>query len=82
MTGPKKVDAIYAWIATEPDGGEGICAMEIVLDERPMFTPLIGCDMDRVESLREMAVQIREKSGCPVRLVRFAGPLETLEVLA
>jgi hypothetical protein len=71
------IDALYAWVATEPDGGEGVCAMNI-----PGFgmTPLVGADMDRIKSLRPFAEQARKLTGYPVRLVRFSRR-DDLEIL-
>jgi hypothetical protein len=65
---PKTIDALYAWVATEPDGGEGVCSMQL----GAVHMPLIGADMDRVKSLRARAEFVRRVSGCPVRLVRFS----------
>ena len=55
MTEPKTIDAMYAWIATEPDGGEGVCAARI----GDMMMPLIGADVDRAKSLRPYAKAAR-----------------------
>jgi hypothetical protein len=65
---PKTIDALYAWVATEPDGGEGVCSMQL----GAVHMPLIGADMDRVKSLREPAEFVRRVTGYPVRLVRFS----------
>jgi hypothetical protein len=73
----KTIDALYAWVATEPDGGEGVCA---ALIGNTMY-PLVGADIDRVTSLREYAAEARRVSGYPVRLVRFSRR-EDLEELA
>jgi hypothetical protein len=61
---------LYAWVATEPDGGEGIVAGE--LPGVPGFTPLIGADRARIESYRAIAERVKQLSGCPVRLKMFA----------
>lgn len=62
------IDAMYAWVATEPDGGEGICAARI----GDMMMPLVGADMDRMKSLREYAEAGRRLTGYPMRLIRFS----------
>ena len=72
------IEAMYAWVATEPDGGEGVCAMNI--PALGGMVPLIGADIDRIKSLRPYAEQTREITGYPVRLVRFSAR-EDLEVL-
>jgi hypothetical protein len=72
----KSIDALYAWVATEADGGEGVCAADI----NGMMMPLVGADMDRIKLLRPFAIRIRAASGRPMRLVRF-GQREDLEEL-
>lgn len=62
------IDALYAWVATEPDGGEGVCAAQI---DREIL-PLVGADIDRARALRPYAKTAREATGYPVRLVRFS----------
>ena len=49
----QKIAALYAWIAEERDGGEGVCSAFI----GGVQMPLIGADMDRVASLRPFAQQ-------------------------
>lgn len=73
----QSIDAIYAWVATEPDGGEGVIAAAL---PGIGITPLIGADMDRIKSYRSIAEDARAGSGYPVRLVRY-GAREDLEVL-
>jgi hypothetical protein len=70
------IDALYAWVATEPDGGEGVCSAQIA----DVHFPLVGADIDRMKSLRPYAEAIRKATGYPVRLVRF-GHREDLEIL-
>jgi hypothetical protein len=72
----QSIDALYAWVATEPDGGEGICSAQI----GGTHMPLVGANMDRIKSLRLYAEAVRRMSGYPVRLVRF-GSRDDLEVL-
>jgi hypothetical protein len=68
MSGPKRIDRLYAWVATEADGGQGIPAMRV--DD--MALPLIGADHDRIESLRPMAM--RAMGVClKIELVEFSG---------
>lgn len=73
----QKIEAIYAWVAVEPDGGEGVCSMQI----GNTHMPLVGADQARVESLRPQAEQIRRMTGYPIKLVRYAAR-EELEELA
>lgn len=64
----QKIAALYAWVAEEPDGGEGVCSGFI----GGVQMPLIGTDMDRIKSLRPFPRQARVLSGYPIRLVRYA----------
>ena len=78
----QSIDALYAWVATEPDGGEGLCAASLPspVNGRMMMMPLIGADLDRIKSLRDYAEMTRKLTGYPVRLVRFSRR-DDLEVL-
>jgi hypothetical protein len=67
MTG-QTIDALYAWVATEPDGGEGVCSAQI----GEIHMPLVGADIDRIKSLRDYAELVRRATGYPVRLLRFS----------
>jgi hypothetical protein len=70
------IDALYAWVVTEPDGGEGVGSALL----GSTHYPLVGLDSVHAKSLREFAEYIRRETGYPVRLVRF-GQREDLEVL-
>lgn len=72
---PQKITQMMAWICTEPDGQEGIPA--IASGMGPL--PLIGADVERIESMRPYAEQLAA-SGMPVKLVRFS-QIEIVEEL-
>ena len=74
----QSIDALYAWVATEPDGGEGVCGANI--PGLGGMVPLVGADMDRIRSYRPFAELTRAATGYPVRLVRFS-KRDDLEVL-
>jgi hypothetical protein len=76
----QRITELFAWVAQEADGGEGVCAMSMVIAGREMMMPLVGADCARIEALRPQALAIARKSGRPIRLVRF-GTAETLENL-
>lgn len=65
-----KIEKLYAWVATEPDGGEGVCAVHI--PALGGMVPLVGADRERIESYRPHAEQTRKASGYPVRMVEFS----------
>lgn len=71
-----EITAIFAWVVTQPNGGEGIAG----ITESGITMPLIGADVDRVRSYRWHALWLRKATGYGVRLVRFSSR-EDLEVL-
>lgn len=65
------VEEMYAFLAVdEEDQTEGICSMYMGPQQGHM--PLIGADLARVESLREMAEFIGKEAGLEIRLVRYS----------
>lgn len=70
-----EIERIYAWVVTEPDGGEGVPAIKMPVEgpegeDEYCIMPLMGADRARIESLREFALQCRHM-GLPVRLLCF-----------
>lgn len=65
----QKIEALYAWIATEADGGQGVVAA--MLPGMPGVTPLIGADLARVHSYRSLAIAAAASTGYRVELARF-----------
>lgn len=76
MSKPHKIERLYAWIATDATGEDGVPA--IAGPHGPI--PMVGSDKARIESLRPAAEQLNRDEGYPVRLVEFTGMvvLETL----
>lgn len=70
-----KISEMYAFVATEEDGTEGIPAVRM----GNTFYPLVGADLDRMESLRYLAQGFAD-DGVPMKLVRFS-TAEVLETL-
>ena len=50
----QKIDAIYAWVAEEPDGGEGVWSAQFELLGRPTHIRLVGADLARIKLLRPL----------------------------
>lgn len=71
----KPITELWAWVSTEPDGGEGIIAASLPdpITREPVVMPLVGGDRERVESpfMRRVAMATRISTARPVRLVRF-----------
>lgn len=75
MSQPKLITEMWAWVCTEPDGGEGIPAFEM----NGHVMPLMGADKLRIESLRPMAQKVLGQ-GLPVKLLKFSN-MEVMEEL-
>lgn len=76
MSSPDIITELYAYITTEPDGREGVPGVNVMVDGREMFVPLVGADRQRIDSHRSDAERIKRnelKRGRDVRirLVRF-----------
>lgn len=67
---PRSITELWAWIVTEPDGGEGIPAVSDILPGHLM--PLVGSDEARMRSLESHARRIAGLMGLPVKLMRFS----------
>lgn len=63
---PGVIKEIYAFVSCD-DGGEGVCAF----NANNGWLPLIGADMDRVTSLKEIAQKIANETGQNITLAIF-----------
>ena len=63
-----KIEEMYAFIATEEDGQEGICAFQI---KSGLWMPMVGADLKRVASLRPMAEAISKATGKQIEVCKF-----------
>ena len=69
-----RIEEMYAFIAedTGPDD-EGIVGIQAISREHaPIWLPLVGADMARVDSLRPLAEGIGHQTGKKVTLVHFS----------
>lgn len=64
-----RIDKIWAFVATDKEGNEGICAS--YFPESDMWLPLIGADMERIEIVRPLAELVAQNSNSVVKLVYF-----------
>jgi hypothetical protein len=71
VANPKTIRRLYAWIATEKDGSEGVPATSMELDGDPYIVPLLGADLDRIDSLLPQVRRVQAETGARMRLVRF-----------
>lgn len=67
----KKIEEMYAFVVTDPDDDtEGVIGMKTDIG----WMPLVGADLSRIESLREMAKTIAGAAGTrdSLKLLRFS----------
>lgn len=74
---PQKIEELFAWVATETDGSDGIMAAPMPIQGQMMLVPLVGADRVRVECYRATAEAIRRRrlsdgDRVLVRLMRFS----------
>lgn len=77
---PDMIERLYAYVAEDADGNEGIVSIpeQVMIgdDGIPIVTgwlPAVGADVERMASLRMMIEQIAQNSHRPVQLVEFSG---------
>lgn len=68
MDGQLHIDQMFAFVALDKDGTEGVVATM----KEGVYYPLVGADMERVESLKPMAEKLAEQLGVPVTLLKFS----------
>lgn len=70
-----KIEEMFAFIAEETDG-EGLTGFH----SRAGWVPMVGADMARVDSMREIAREIANATGRKITLCRFS-VREEMEVI-
>jgi hypothetical protein len=65
----KPITKLYAWIARDAYGEEGICSWFDGAAQKWM--PMIHPDRERMEGAREMAMLIHNEGQFPIRLAVF-----------
>jgi hypothetical protein len=63
-----RIDQMYAFVSVGKDGDEGIIGSII----NGQYMPLVGADMERVESLRPYAQHAANQAGITVKLCLFS----------
>lgn len=62
-----QIDRLFAYLSTDEAGGEGVIAVSTPTGAMP----LVGADADRMMSYQPFAREAAQRTGRPVRLVRF-----------
>lgn len=75
---PLKIEVLYAYLSVDEAGDEGLCGY--VPKGGGPWTPMIGADWKRVQSLKGIARELARESGRAIRLAIF-GTREDLEVI-
>jgi hypothetical protein len=66
---PLRVDQMFAFLAKDITGDEGVIAWPA---PDGGIMPLLGADMNRIESVRKLAQQIADARGVDVTLAVFS----------
>ncbi len=77
MKGQLRIDQMYAFIVLDDDGTEGIPAIR---GPNGMVLPLVGADMARIDSLREIVRRDPMLKGKRITLAKFS-VRENMEVI-
>lgn len=70
------IDQMYAFVATDKNGDEGIIGMNTA----DGWLPLVGADMERIDSLKRIAREAGIQAQVKVKLIKFSA-MEVLEEL-
>lgn len=63
------VKEIYAMVATDPQGNEGVAVIQVTPD---VVIPLVAETRDVIEQYRPLAAKIAQTFGKPVWITRFS----------
>lgn len=70
--GSDKIQQLYCFAVTDDDGNEGVPAVS----KDGMMLPLMGADMERMDSMRPFMREFEKQSGKKVRLYKFTERME------
>jgi hypothetical protein len=71
------IGAMWAFLAIDSDGDEGVCAFK----GPTTWMPMVAADEKRLSSLRQMAQKLANERGVTIRLVKFTAR-EDLDIIA
>lgn len=68
-----RIDEMFAFIAENEPGEEGVTGITVSsFSGSDIFMPLVGADMERMESLKQVAKELAATTGKPIKLVKFS----------
>jgi hypothetical protein len=62
------IDEVYAFVAIDEDGDEGVCAFYGPTG----WMPMVCADQARVDQMRPIAEEIARQGGKPIQLFKFS----------
>jgi len=66
-----RIEEMYAIVARDENGDEGIMGASMIIEGQPMMMPLVGADVERVKQWIPKAKQLADMSGTSFRIFRF-----------
>jgi len=80
MTAPNTISEVWAWISSNEEG-EGVLAIQALMDGELMWMPLISADQERMAALRPQAIGIAQRKQMTIKLIHLSTreDLETIE---
>lgn len=67
-----KIDSFYAYISVDEEGNEGLCAAPV----NGNLIPLVGADLDRMNSLIGIAQNIANQSSQTIKMIKMTSRLD------
>lgn len=74
----KKIESVFVYVITGDDGDEGVPAVQ---SRDGAWMPLFGADEARINSLKTVAAQVAIAHNKEVRLLKFEGPPQVVEII-
>jgi hypothetical protein len=71
-----QITEMFAFISSDEKDGEGLCAVPSVHG----MLPMVGGDMERMDSLRPLAIQLSQMYGMKIKLLKFSVRTELEEI--
>lgn len=72
---PDKIESMYAFVATEDDGTEGVMGANV----GGQWFPFVGADLSRVKSLYPIAKNVSKTIGKPFKILHFTSKKDITE---
>jgi len=74
-----RIEEMYALVAQDENGDEGIMGASMVVEGQLMMMPLVGADIVRVKQWIPLALRIAKEDGLQVRVYHFRDKKDVTE---